>query len=175
MCADQRALGHGGGELVVGIEVRVVGEVRVDIDHAGEQGGVPEVDDGIAGLRLHLRGGLNRDDAIAGDDQRLRVQQAAGVDIHQMRGAHQRARGGRRSLREADGGEGKDRERQQPQRAMGHAQPPEKVTQCSKRSGGSRREAFFPVGVDRPVNDLRRLTASGKMLYCAPFLNISSA
>ncbi len=95
--------------------------MRVHVDHAGEQGGVSEVDDCIAGLRLHLRSGLNRDDAIAGDDQRLRIQQPACADIHQMRGAHQRARCVRRSLREADDGEGQDTERQQPQRAMGHA------------------------------------------------------
>ena len=54
-CADQRALGNRGGELVVGVEVRVVGEMGVDIDNAGEQRGVAEVDGLIAGLRLYLR------------------------------------------------------------------------------------------------------------------------
>jgi hypothetical protein len=85
--------------------------VGVHVDHAGEQGGFTEVDDCIPRLRLDLCGGLNRDDAIAGDDQRLRIQQTACVDIHQMRNAHQRARCRGLSLREADGGKSKDAER----------------------------------------------------------------
>jgi hypothetical protein len=82
------------------------------IDHAGEQGGVAEIDDGIAGLRLHLVGGLYGNDAIAGDNQCLRIQQPASVYVHQMRGTHQSARRGRLSLREADGGDGKNTEQQ---------------------------------------------------------------
>jgi hypothetical protein len=34
--ADQSALGHGGGELVIGIEVRLHGQVSVHVDHAGQ-------------------------------------------------------------------------------------------------------------------------------------------
>ena len=86
--ADQRALGNAGGELMVGIEVVLHGEVRVDIDHAGQQRGVSEINDFVARLRLHLCGRLDRDDAIAGDDEGLRIQQLACADIHQMRGTH---------------------------------------------------------------------------------------
>jgi hypothetical protein len=84
----------------------------MDVDHAGEERCIAEVDDGIAGLRLHLGGGFYRNDAIAGDHERLRIEQAAGVDIHQMSDTHQCARGLRPRLSEADSGEDEE-EREQ--------------------------------------------------------------
>ena len=86
-------------ELVVGIEVGLHRQVRVHIDEAGQHRQPAQVDHLIARLRRRCAGRRDGCDAVAADDDGLRVEGLAGVHIEQMAGADEgscRRRGGLR-------------------------------------------------------------------------------
>ena len=77
-------LGIGLGQLTIGIEVRVHGEVGVHVDQPGHDSHRAEIDDLVSGLGGNGSRRRDRLDGVAHDDDGLVVRELAGFDIEQM-------------------------------------------------------------------------------------------
>ena len=74
-----------------GIEVGGEGEVRVDVDQAGEHGEGTQIDFAVARLGGRGRGGGDSGDAVTGDHDGLIGRLGSGADVEQVAGANEGA------------------------------------------------------------------------------------
>ena len=89
--AVDRVLCVGLGQLKIGIEVRIHGEVGVHVDHPRHGVHLAKIDDGVSGFGGSRAGRPDRLDGVADNDDSLAVGELAGAHIEKMADTNQGA------------------------------------------------------------------------------------